>query len=273
VIKFLFWNLNGKPLEATVGSLARMHDIDVLMLAECAVAPARMLRVLNDETDRPFHLTFSLLKSIAVYTRFSRRFVRTLGDDEAVRLTSRRFVLPARLDILLVVVHLPSKLRWKESSQSVFCPVVTEWIRQLEDEVGHTRTVIAGDFNMNPFETGVVSATGFNATMARDVAVQGTRSVLGRDYPFFYNPMWALSGDAGVGRPSGTYYQRRSEPVDYCWNMFDQVLVRPDLLPNFENEHVQILTADADGTFLSKKGRPRKKDLSDHLPIVFALNM
>ena len=273
MIKFLFWNLNRKPLEATVSSLAQMHDIDVLMLAECTVAPARMLRTLNERGERQFHLTSSLLKTIAIYTRFSPHLLEPVSEDEAVRLRAGRLALPARLEILLVVVHLPSKLRWKESSQSAFCPVVIERIRQLEEKVGHTRTVVVGDFNMNPFEAGMVSAPGFNATMARDVALQETRSVLERVYPFFYNPMWPLFGDAGIERPSGTYYRRRSEPVDYSWNMFDQVLVRPALLANLRNEEVQILTTDAQKSLLSRKGRPRRKDLSDHLPVLFALRL
>jgi len=52
--------------------------------------------------------------------------------------------------------------------------------------------------------------------------------------------------------------------------MFDQVLIRPDLLDQFEDQSVQIITK-IDGTDLAnQEGRPV---ISDHFPIVFALNL
>jgi hypothetical protein len=56
--------------------------------------------------------------------------------------------------------------------------------------------VLVGDFNMNPFQEGVVAANGLNAVMARRVAARRrTRVVQEREYPFFYNPMWGHFGD------------------------------------------------------------------------------
>ena len=43
---------------------------------------------------------------------------------------------------------------------------------------------------MNPFEAGVVGAAGLNATMARSQALKEFCTVRGRQYQFFYNPMW-----------------------------------------------------------------------------------
>ena len=37
----------------------------------------------------------------------------------------------------------------------------------MENKAGHKRTVLVGDLNMNPFETGLVTASGLNATMTR----------------------------------------------------------------------------------------------------------
>lgn len=130
-----------------------------------------------------------------------------------------------------------------------------------------------GDLNMNPFDDGLIAATGLHATMARDVARKESRSIRGEDFRYFYNPMWPLFGDAGVGRPSGTYYYRRGQPVELLWNVFDQVLVRPTLLDVFRNEELTILTDDGSTRLLSSTGRPRKRAFSDHLPVAFTLDL
>jgi hypothetical protein len=108
--------------------------------------------------------------------------------------------------------------------------------------------------------------------MDRKIAMRGSRTILERRYPFFYNPMWGLLGDATEG-PPGTYYFERAEHDMFFWNMFDQVLIRPDLLPYFRNEDLKILTEDGSMSFLSRKGLPDASMASDHLPLLFKLHL
>jgi hypothetical protein len=73
----------------------------------------------------------------------------------------------------------------------------TELARTIGDEerhAGHSRTIVVGDFNMNPFEKGLVGASGLRATMARTVAERASRVIQGKPYSFFYNPMWGAPG-------------------------------------------------------------------------------
>ena len=123
---------------------------------------------------------------------------------------SRLFVRSGT-DILLAALHLPSKLYWSGASQSGLCRSVADTIREFEERTGHRRTIVVGDFNMDPFEEGIVDATGFHGTMARDVARRRSRRIMKREYPFFYNPMWGHFGD-GNGPPPGSYYRPSSEP-------------------------------------------------------------
>src|SRR5205823_4202312 len=109
---------------------------------------------------------------------------------EAVHYSIRELALRGREKILLGVVHLGSKLFRSEPSQGAALRTLAEKIREIEDERGHRRTVLVGDFNMNPFEPEFVLAEGLNAVMTREVAGQGTRVVDRREHPFFYNPMW-----------------------------------------------------------------------------------
>lgn len=124
---------------------------------------------------------------------------------------------------------------------------------------------------MNPFETGVVATSGLHAVMTRTIATKKGRVVQKDYYPYFYNPMWNLFGDYTDG-PPGTYYYYNSDHLSYFWNMFDQLLIRPNLLPFFRNETLKIVDKVGSKNLLTPTGIPDKK-MSDHLPIIFKLDI
>ena len=269
-MNFLFWNLNKKRLEGLVADLAELHELDVLILVECEIPIHVMLTSLNRHGEPMFHRTPSQSEKIVIYTRFSPEFLVPLF--ESTRLTVRRLRLPEQHDVLLAAVHLPDKLHWSAESQSAECVALASAILSVEKDAGHARTVLVGDFNMNPFEAGLVMATGVHAVMTRALAERGQRVVQERKYPFFYNPMWGHFGDTGDS-PAGTYYYRSSEHVAYFWNMFDQVLIRPALLSMFRNEELKILSAVGDKSLITTRGVPNRAVGSDHLPILFRLDL
>lgn len=266
---FLFWNLNKSPLEALVTELAEIHQVDILILAECEIQASLMLGALNQNASSRFHLTDSECEKIVIYTRFSGEFIQEKFNNN--RLTVRRLVLPGSEELLLAAVHAPSKRDWRDKSQPFECVELASTICSIEQEVGHRRTVLVGDFNMNPFEDGMVAANGLNAVMTRNVASRELRTVQGKVYPFFYNPMWGHFGDA-VDGPSGTFYYGGSEHVNYFWNMFDQVLIRPELLSMFRNKELRILSFSGERSLLPPKGLPDASSGSDHLPLLFRLD-
>lgn len=266
---FLFWNIQRKPLAQAIVNLARLHEVDVIILAECEIDIAQMLLALNAQsTDYDF--PYSNCDKIAIYTRFSHQFLRPVEEDN--RLTIRRLLLPAQTEILLASVHFTSKRNWSEISQSFEAVELADKIRATEQRIGHSRTVLVGDLNMNPFESGVVSAKGLHGVMTRRIAERNNRTVQAVSYPFFYNPMWNHFGDAN-GKPSGTHYYSGGEQREYFWNMFDQVLIRPDVLPFFNNDDLHILTTDGMTSFLKANETPNTTIASDHLPILFKLNL
>ena len=55
--------------------------------------------------------------------------------------------------------------------------------------------------------------------------------------------------------------------------MLDQVLLRPALLDFFRNEDLKILTTDGVTRFLTDRGLPNATAVSDHLPLLFRLNL
>jgi hypothetical protein len=270
MINFLFWNLNKKPLQLNIKSLANNFDVDIFMFAECNISPDTLLRTLNQDSVLYYYSRNIGCQKITIYTRFSSDFLRP--KRETSRITIRHLTLPGLRDILLAVLHLPSKFDWSSPSQSSECYEVANMIKEAEQEVGHSRTILVGDFNMNPFEDGFVSANGFNAVMCRRIAGRKNRIVQKREYPFFYNPMWNCFGDETPG-PPGTYFYNVYEHVGYFWNMFDQVLIRPELLTCIDNNSVTILDSDGTISFLNSQGIPDSNIVSDHLPILFKINL
>ena len=271
MLTFAFWNLKRKPLEALVAALAAQYDVDVLVLTECAISPATLLMCLNTDGLAQYHYAPGIgCEKIEIYARFPDDYIRPISESD--RLTIRHVTLPGLTDILLAAVHFPSKMHWNEASQALECTELARIIREGESQVAHHRTILVGDLNMNPFEDGIVGAAGLHGTMSRRIAERRSRTIYGTEYPFFYNPMWRLLGDGRKG-PPGTFYYSGSEQRVFFWNMFDQVLVRPDLLPGFDAEGVEIVTNVGATSLLSVKGLPNAKEASDHLPLVFRLDM
>jgi len=268
---FIFWNVHAKHLASRLAILAQRNDVDIIMLAENATPPADTLRSLNAGRKNLYYYVPSRgCDKIEIYARFSAEFIPAIYEDH--RTTMRHLRLPGLNDILLAITHFPDKLHWSGDSQSFECIELSQKIRRSEKRIGHTRTVLVGDLNMNPFETGVVSANGLHGVMSRQIAERKKRVVQGKEYIFFYNPMWNYMGDYTSG-PPGTYYYNNAEHRVFFWNVFDQLLVRPELLPFFKNEDLRVLDSDGETSLLSLSGLPDDDAASDHLPIFFKLTL
>lgn len=71
--------------------------------------------------------------------------------------------------------------------------------------------------------------------------------------------------------PFGTYFYNSSKIVNYFWNIFDQFLVRPQLVRALDEESLEIVTQTKSFRFMNDKGKPEQKLYSDHLPIFVKL--
>jgi hypothetical protein len=269
-MRFLYWNVNGKRLLAEVVALAYEHDVDVLVLSECGLRPAELLLAINRRPGGRYRLPFSAVDDPVILLRLPGDRLRPLRDAAGLSFRWLRPILGP--DILLVVCHLPSKLYQSEHDQGLLATRVARTIDEVEAQVGHSRTVLIGDLNMDPFEFGVVGAEGLHGMLSRAVAAKGSRRVGGEDRAFFYNPMWGLFGDRSPG-PPGTYYYASSTQVCLFWHMFDQVLIRPQLLDFFDDESLRIIDSSSGVSLLTPSGMPDRNAFSDHLPVVFSLDL
>jgi hypothetical protein len=176
--------------------------------------------------------------------------------------------------MLLCVVHFPSKLRQAPVDQTIFAVNFSDTLARAEESVKHSRTLLVGDLNMNPYEDGLVATRCLHAVATREIARRPPRRVKYESNSYFYNPMWAHFGEQSEGH-AGTYYYANPKARADFWNIYDQVLLRADLLPYFRNEDLQVLHKDVDAnlSFLTPKGHPDREEVSDHLPILFRLHI
>lgn len=284
MLTFLFWNFPCKDrIErsdalAALARTAHQHRVDVLVLAETQADLEEVLSALNvdlaayelaDDPPAPH-------PRIWFFTRFpGRNLPPFLADD---RLDVRRFRWQDRQEVLIAAIHFYDRRNYTPEEQAAKATGVYRTLRDAEIDCKHTRTILFGDLNMNPFETGMVNfVSGFASVPTRILAerhsaeeVQGTQR--------FYNPTWSRLGRE-VPQPPGTYYfDSVSKPLNIFWHHLDQVLVRPALFEAFPDEEFRILTSipGPDGSpvdLIRSTGKHWALVYSDHLPILFKLDL
>jgi len=267
---FLFWNIGRQHITKIVVSLAHQYDVDVLILAESNLSVYSLEAALNENQKTLYFPDTGYSDQLQIYTRFIGSFFKPLRDSRGIAI--RHLIPPVGKDIIITSVHLSSKLYHRECDQTYSCVRLIKDIEEEEKKVGHTRTIILGDLNMNPFESGIVSADGLHAISDSRIVKKGHRNVRGKQRRYFYNPMWNFFGDMRFD-PPGTYFYDSGDYVNYYWHMFDQILIRPDLLDFFQTDSLKIITEINGISLLLDSGRPDKRKSSDHLPILFSLNL
>lgn len=267
--RFLFWNINGKNVADVVARLAEENSSDIVVLAECALPLSDALLSLNAKSAVSgcfFYAPTVSPSRTQIFVRYSAEFVKPYHDGHHI--TIRRVSFPSQPELLLAAVHLPSLLHLKDSDQDKRAVEVVRNIVEREQTAGHARTIVVGDFNMNPFSRGMIAADAFNAVGQRSIAKKLSRMVFGTEHSFFYNPMWRFFAEHDR-IPSGTFYYNPSGYDSLYWHIFDQVLIRPDLIGAFQHDSLKILSSCAGHELLNTAGT--KPNVSDHLPIAFNL--
>jgi hypothetical protein len=272
MISFLFWNLGGKGQTAPyISRIAMTYAVDVFLFAECPDDLSPIVSGLNSSHRGVYGVPGPLQAKVRVFSRLpssdlTARFTNIGGDMTVWRL---RATDPP--SVLLAAAHLPAKSGGTtDADQQTRAEAVSREIAEIEDEDGCRNTLLVGDLNMNPFDPGMVIVTGFHALMTKSLAARKDRRYKGRRYRRFYNPMWGLFGDRTPG-PAGTYFWEPSVPSNRHWGILGQVLLRPSLMGRLRN--LQILASDGYQSLLTPDGIASRGHLSDHLPILFQLDV
>jgi hypothetical protein len=273
---FLFWNVQAKRLDGHIVRLVQDHHVDVLLLLEHPNPDGTLFHQLN--TVRP-HQRVTSHARFGVYVSFDASLMVRVAPPAASTAGDRADFWDIRLStknrLFLALVHGLDAVNNNPSRRSVFFDRLredVEWMEARHPDVGHKQTVVLGDFNANPFDPIIGSTDGLHAIRVRSVGGKQTRSVLKRDYEFFCNPM--CSCFKGWERsPPGTYYFNGGDTHEVFWHMIDQVVLRPQALHMFSEKGLRILTEAGPDSLLTRAGLPDSRTASDHLPILFYLDL
>ncbi|MBY0459558.1 MAG: endonuclease/exonuclease/phosphatase family protein [Gemmataceae bacterium] len=167
----LFWNLRIRTEEdrtqreaAVCERLTRLVQArapELLVFCECATPEGELARALNAAGRGTYACPPSRSRRIRVWSRLAPgaildRYNGRLTD----RITIREVTFPHSLPILLVGVHLRDRQTVPtEEGRGLSTTEVAARVRQIERDCGHSRTLLVGDLNMNPYEAGVVGRT------------------------------------------------------------------------------------------------------------------
>ena len=134
----------------------------------------------------------------------------------------------------------------------------------------NSQSVLIGDFNMRPYDAGMLAPKALNAAACQHAA-RLPRKVAGTKYRHFYNPCWELLGNWETSRQPGTFYNRdRTDAVR--WWLIDQVLIRPSIAHWLQERTPRIITKVGPHELVTPRG-VINSDISDHLPVVVSLSI
>jgi hypothetical protein len=261
----MFWNAENKNIDTALVAAINNLNIDMFVLAEFDIESTSFLETINNEIQLFELVPIIGCERISIYLRTGMFEIE--HGAETTYYTSKKIKVGNFFEFLMVAVHLPSKLNQDETTQTLEAAEFKREIEQVEVDFELNDTIVLGDFNMNPFEKGMVSASAFHSVPCEKIALGDERIIKQRKHQYFYNPMWNLFGD--LNEKPGTYFHRDSEQAVYFWNILDQIIMRPSMTRYFIKNSLSIITEIGDLNLTKPNGRP---DLSDHLPIYFEFN-
>lgn len=307
-IKFLYWNTANKGFtqEKVLNALFRTRQpADILLLGECPSGLSLAFLAHWGLTELPIlakngqplqqrayyqaaKLSLTLAVPVPVVKRIQNKLLQRqqFGNDyeeiirrlrvSITRLVQMNLVVNGQ-SYLLASVHFPSKLAQDEVSQ---LQIARSYKAKLLDTATHhaatygNRLLVVGDFNMNPFDAGMVEPMGFHALGNRDQANPATA----RHYdqtPIFYNPCWSLLGDYypthADRRMGGSFYYAKSASRRLFWHLFDQVVVSQEMANAFVPSSLSFVEVPTLRQEMLSGVERRLANFSDHFPLTFTL--
>jgi endonuclease/exonuclease/phosphatase family metal-dependent hydrolase len=266
-MKHIFWNVNKNiAINQLICDLMVESQCDIISLAEYIDNTESLLCLLAKIGLRFYAYPCIGCKRITILSKYDVNQIEQLADDNFY--TLKRFPHSDLGSIIIAFVHFPSKLHAEDVDYIELACSLRNDIENIETRLDDRKTIIVGDFNMNPFENGMTSAAALHSIPWAKQAQKLKRVIRDRTYYFFYNPMWNLLGD--YIPPAGSFYYQKSISNCIYWNIFDQVNIRPCLIDNFDVSKIKFITQIKELVLTKHSGIP-DSNISDHLPLYFEL--
>lgn len=270
-MNILFWNTyknkNKINIDNCITDLLAEKNCDIIVLAEYLddiISLCEKINMSSKEEYMPIPNFGGCEKIIGIIKRkYKVESIREQNRYQIIKIETTYYIL------LLAMIHNLSKKNYSPNDQEQELICFHRDIVEAEKECSTKNTLVIGDFNINPYETSCISANAMHAIPYIEEVEKNSRVIQGRRYEKFYNPTWRFLGNRQA--PYATYYYNSSENANYFWNMFDQVIIRPQLIKSFVDNSLIIITCTKNHSLLCDN-KPNKNNYSDHLPIFCILD-
>ena len=257
-MKILFWNTNKNiNINPYILSLVQDYNIDILILAEYEADKSELNMLFKYDCQSLEEANTSGCKRINIWSDYIGIESGIQENFYSIQILLEKYVL--------CCVHLPSKLHNGNAERLEIVRQAMYDIEETEEKIHSKKTIIIGDFNEMPYEESCLNANGFHGLPALGMNDRPTRTVNGKDYRKFYNPMWNLMGDFSY--PPGTFYLNDAKLKSPVWYMLDQVIISGDIRPLFIRDSLKIITTCSYGSLINEHKHPNR-NISDHFPIM-----
>ncbi|MGN7854279.1 hypothetical protein [Exiguobacterium sp. 22311] len=296
--KFLFWNVNRKNMSELIISMVLNLDIDVIVLAEFPqksksinqgseskesieefIDIKEFTKKLKDVTKKNFKSRFISGQKIVLIDNFENELVLSSKEDK--RMSYCKYEINNK-KFMITGVHLRDK--YNNDVTDLYEDAHFQRLLVDTDAEDINKIIVVGDFNMNPFEKGMMGFSGFNAIFSKEEVIYHPegRTFFGNSKTFYYNASWEAYN---YKETLGTYYyDQSSSSYNPYWNMFDQALFSADLINSYvpgsfsiineiEALNISLLKNKRSKTSKNQKKVINSEDYSDHLPITFEVNL
>lgn len=268
-IKYMFWNLYKKNLIGPLIQIILENDVDIVALVETEKLDVQgvinALKLQNQEwkileicPEADIRVLAKRHIPMSVYKEDKRYAVYKIFEGEET--------------YLLSVLHLSSPMYLEEYARDQRAVNISRVLRKIEESIfedSECKSIVVGDFNLQPYSLGISSVHGFNATMSITKAKKKFRKVEGETKLFYFNPTWKLMGDNKIVQ--GTYYNNGDQQEkSIFWYSFDELLIRPYFIDRFDWDYFGIIEKANNYNFINN-AKIDKSNYSDHLPIKFEI--
>lgn len=263
-MKYLFWNVGTRDdINAYLESLIITYLPNIIALAEYHSNGNMLCNRLRTRGHSYYYIP-PIGSRLSIFSTIPRN--KIFHADDARHYTVKIFPYSHQEDHITVFLHLPSKLYDDPERVKSIVRTMKQDVKSLSERTNTKNILYIGDFNMNPFETPMLSASEFHAVSSREIASGRQRILDGQSYEYLYNPMWNLLGDAVL--PEGTYFYKAPGYIANYWNIFDQFLVSASLVKDVDINSIEIITRTSQINLANRNGKPC---ISDHFPLFFEL--
>lgn len=175
-------------------------------------------------------------------------------------------------NLSFVAIHFPSKVYQNDIEQLQNATNYKKLISARSEEYDN-KILIAGDFNMAPYEKGMTEPMGFFAFQNNIDVKDEIEHVLGSRQLSFYNPCWRLLGDYDIKneefRAGGSYfYGKSTKRTSRTWHLFDQIIFTKKVFDLFDHKSLRLFENDLINMHVIDKYKT-----IDHLPLSFSVEL